>query len=131
VTAAVLFIFWPLRIGGDMQEKANSGDYVLCRNMLVLTLCAAVLGAVFYLRAEKKEAGEKIAAYELVWAEETEEGAVEHKWRYFVEGETGRPRKIEKYSRDGTTGEYVLLETVIIDYPLDEEMREVLMEMYR
>lgn len=114
-----------------MQEKASSGDYILCRNMFVLTLCAAALGAAFYLRAEKKKAGEKIAAYELVWAEETEEGAVHHKWRYFVEGKTGRPRKIEKYSKNEADGEYVLRETVIINYPPDEEMREVIRKMYR
>ncbi len=114
-----------------MQEKASSGDYALCRNMFVLTLCAAVLGAGFYLQAEKKEAGEKITAYELAWAEETEGGAVYHKWRYFVEGKTGRPRKIEKYSKNEADGEYVLRETVIIDYPLDEEMREMIKEIYR
>ena len=114
-----------------MQEKAKRGDYILCRNMFVLTLCAAVLGAAFYFRAEKKKAGEKIAAYELAWAEETEEGAVYHRWRYFVEGRTGRPRKIEKYSKNEANGEYVLRQTVIVDYPPDEEMRKAIKDMDR
>ena len=112
-----------------MKEKAMNEDERLCRNMAVLTLCAAVLGLVFYCRMElKKASGEgkkKVLEYELAWPDEEDGRAVVRKERYFLDEETGQPWKIEKYLSDGWGEEYVLEKTVIIDRATEEEGMDI------
>jgi hypothetical protein len=107
-----------------MKEKAMNEDR-LCRNMAMLMLCAAVLGLFFYCRMELRKArGEdrkKILEYELAWPDEKDGREVVRKERYFLDEETGRTWKIEKYLSDGWGEEYVLEKTVIIDRTTDEE----------
>jgi len=121
-----------------MKEKARSGVYILRRSILMLISCAAIFTAAFYcgwlagkipINYDCRKGA--IAVYELVWPEETEAGTVSHKWRYSVERKTHQPRRIEKFLRDDPNGEYTLQETLIIEYPLTEEMRKILRDIYR
>ena len=118
-----------------------------------LTLCAAVLGVAFYLvakngsptpdynirgqagnqvgsnrgsllRFERKEKRRKVLVYELGWPDEKDGRAVFRKERYYLDEETGQPRKIEKYFRYEPDGEYVLEGTRIIGESTDEEEAE-------
>ena len=76
------------------------------------------------LRFERKEKRRKVLVYELGWPDEKDGRAVFRKERYYLDEETGQPRKIEKYFRYEPDGEYVLEGTRIIGESTDEEEAE-------
>lgn len=102
-----------------------SKDDILCRNLLVLALCSAALGAGFFCWGEVKKTGgqeeEKVLVYELGWPDTEGGREVFRRERYFLDEETGQPWKIEEYLSDDPNGEYVLEETKIIDKSADEQ----------
>ena len=65
--------------------------------------------------------------YDLTWPDKTDKGdIVFRRWRYFIETKTNLPRKIEKDSRDDPNDNYTLQETLIIEYPSTDEIRQAI-----
>lgn len=66
--------------------------------------------------------------YDLDWSDKDGNEICYHKWRYYLKPNSFEPFKIEKYSK--TTSDpsipYNLIETLIINYPSDEEMKEII-----
>ena len=92
--------------------------------LLILTCLSARRVIVWY---RTRPAG-RIHVYDLTWSEKREEGGdvVYRRWRYFIEAKTNLPRKVEKYSRGDPNDNYVLEETLIVNYPTDEQIRQVI-----
>ncbi len=98
-------------------------------------------GYRYYNRPARKT----IEVYDLTWSDKTDEeeqegdegdegldaGDVEgdvvyRRWRYYIETKTNLPRKIKKYSKRDPNDDYVLEETLVIEYPADDEIRQVI-----
>ena len=87
-------------------------------------------GYRYYNRPARKP----IEVYDLTWSDKTDEDdvgldegdVVYRRWRYYIETKTNLPRKIKKYSKRDPNDDYVLEETLVIEYPADDEIRQVI-----
>lgn len=101
------------------------GKFYVC--LFVIAVCMALLTEARYYRHYKWVKNNDIVVYDLTWPDEEDDGSVVfRKWRYFIETKTKLPRKIEKYSKYEPNGEYALQETLIVNYPTDEQIRQVI-----
>lgn len=71
-------------------------------------------------------------AYELNWiAKSTDSPLVLHKkWRVFAEDRTGLPKRIEWYSKTGPEGDYGFEKFVIITYPGENEIQDIIRDIF-
>ena len=60
--------------------------------------------------------------YDLTWTDQ-DGGAQVHRWRYFVDGRTSLPSKIEFYTREFSSPDYSLSRYVLVSYPTQEEVQ--------
>jgi hypothetical protein len=71
-------------------------------------------------------------AYDLTWmAKSTIPGAVVYKkWRVFAENHTNLPKRIEWYSKSGSEDEYGFDKFVVVAYPSDEEIQNIIRNIF-
>jgi hypothetical protein len=71
-------------------------------------------------------------AYELRWIEKSTDSRVVlyRKWRVFAENRTNLPKRIEWYSKTGTEDDYGFEKFVIIVYPNEDEIQEVIRNIF-
>jgi len=80
------------------------------------------------------------AVYELVWEENgtpsnasqggSPSGRISHrKWRVFVDVDTHLPKRTESYIKTGADSEYKLEKYVLVTYPSEEEIREIVADI--
>jgi len=78
-------------------------------------------------RYYNRHARKPIEVCELTWPDRTDvNNIVYRRWRYYIETKTNLPRKIEKYSRCDPNDSFTLEETLVIEYPTDEQIRQVI-----
>jgi hypothetical protein len=67
------------------------------------------------------------AVYELVWQEQetASEGISQRKWRVFVDVKTHLPKRTESYVKVGSESEHKLEKYVLVTYPSEEEIGEI------
>ena len=121
-------IFESIKELAAMKIKSLFSRYrwVICFVLLILACLAARYVIVWY----RTRPPNNVRVYDLTWADRTggDKGGdvVYRRWRYFVETKTNLLRKIEKYSKLDLSGDYTLEETLVISYPTDDEIREVI-----
>jgi hypothetical protein len=71
-------------------------------------------------------------AYDLTWtAKRTGPQAIVYrKWRIFTEDHTGLPRRIEWYSKAVSENEYVFDKFVVIAYPSEDEIQDIIRNIF-
>jgi hypothetical protein len=71
-------------------------------------------------------------AYDLTWiAKSTDSQAVVHKkWRVFAEDRTNLPKRIEWYSKSRTEDEYGFEKFVVIAYPSEDEIKNIIRNIF-
>ena len=71
-------------------------------------------------------------AYDLTWiAKSTDSQAVVHKkWRVFAEDHTNLPKRIEWYSKSRTEDEYGFEKFVVIAYPSEDEIKNIIRNIF-
>jgi hypothetical protein len=67
------------------------------------------------------------AVYDLVWVQQDaiSEGGAYRKWRVFVDAKTHLPRRAESYAKSESEKEYVLEYFVMITYPSEREIQDI------
>ena len=61
------------------------------------------------------------------WPDETDaNNIVYRRWRYFLKPRSYLPLKVEKYSKLDPNDNYVLEEILVVEYPSDDEIRQVI-----
>lgn len=67
------------------------------------------------------------AVYDLTWQPQDAPagGTIHRKWRVFVDSKTHLPGKTEFYSKSGSQAEYELESYVIVTYPTESEIRDL------
>jgi hypothetical protein len=70
--------------------------------------------------------------YELVWTQQgtTSEVVLYRKWRVFVDSRTNLPKRAELYARSGPEQEYKLESFVIITYPSESEIKDIVKNIF-
>ncbi len=95
--------------------------------VLAILVFSGLLSAVRYYRHCKRVKNDPISVYDLTWADRTDaDNVVYRRWRYYIETKTNLPRKIKKYSRLDPNDRYVLEETLVIEYPTDDQVRQAI-----
>ena len=115
--------------------KSLFGRYrrVVCFALLILACLTARYVIVWY----KTRPPNRIHVYDLTWSDKTgeaeageegnEEGdVVYHRWRYYLEPGSYRPLKVEKHSRGNPNDNFILEETLVIEYPTEDEIGQVI-----
>ena len=92
--------------------------------VLAMLLCAALL---IRFRYYKRSGRKPVEVYDLTWLDKSDKDNIMYRrWRYFIESKTNLPRRIEKYSKADANENYTLEETLVIGYPTDDEIRQVI-----
>lgn len=74
---------------------------------------------------------EAVEVYDLTWTEEMPNSpTVIRKWRYFVNGQTGLPQKVELYRKSVNDYEYDLRSLRSVEYPTNKQIQEVADEVF-
>jgi hypothetical protein len=70
--------------------------------------------------------------YELVWTQQgtTSEVVLYRKWRIFVDSRTNLPKRAESYIRSGPEQEYKLESFVVITYPSESEIQDIVRNIF-
>ena len=70
--------------------------------------------------------------YELLWTQQgtTSEVVLDRKWRVFVDTRTNLPKKTESYTRSGSEQEYKLESFVIVTYPSESEIQDIIRNIF-
>lgn len=77
------------------------------------------------------EAAGDIETYDLTWTDKAYDGSlVFKKWRVFVDLKTNLPQKTKFYDKLSADGEYALKSVMVVEYPSDSEMQEVIKESF-
>ena len=80
-------------------------------------------GYRYYNRPARKP----VEVYELTWPDRANvNNIVYRRWRYYFKSFSDVPSKVEKYSRADPNDSYTLEETLVIEYPADEQIRQVI-----
>ena len=91
--------------------------------LLILACLTARYVIVWY----KTRPPNHVRIYDLTWSDiEYPNNTVYHRWRYYLKPSSYLPSRVEKYSRADPNDDYVLEETLLIDYPTDEQIRQVI-----
>lgn len=61
--------------------------------------------------------------YDLTWM--ASEGGIQRKWRVFADARSHLPRRTELYAKSGAEAEYELKSFVVVTYPSESEIQEV------
>jgi hypothetical protein len=61
--------------------------------------------------------------YDLTWTPAA--GVTERKWRVFADARSHLPRRTESYSRSDSEAEYELESFVVVTYPSEDEIQEM------
>ena len=71
-------------------------------------------------------------AYELTWIAKrtTPEAVIHRKWRVFTEDRTNLPRRIEWYSKSGPEDKYRFEKFVVIGYPSEGEIKNIIRNIF-
>jgi len=71
-------------------------------------------------------------AYDLNWINKSTDFQVvlHKKWRVFAEDRTGLPKRIEWYSKAGTEDEYGFEKYVVIEYPSEDEIQDIIRDIF-
>ena len=71
-------------------------------------------------------------AYDLNWIDKSTDSQVvlHKKWRVFAEDRTGLPKRIEWYSKAGSEDEYGFEKFVIISYPTEDEIQDIIRDVF-
>ncbi|MFC1677856.1 hypothetical protein ACFL3G_12455 [Planctomycetota bacterium] len=65
--------------------------------------------------------------YDLTWPDRTDANSIVYRrWRYYFKANTNLPHRIEKYYRIDPNNSYILEEILVITYPTDEEIQQVI-----
>jgi hypothetical protein len=95
--------------------------------ILLVGVCLDVLAAVRYYRNYKWAKNHPIQVYEKIRPDETDRNNIVYcKWRLFIDKKTHLPVRIEKYIKRAADANYTLLETQVITYPTDEEVKKAI-----
>ena len=127
VIAAVLFFFCAPQKGVDMKAKEKHiftrYRWIICFILLILACLTLRHIIVWY----KTRPPNHIHIYDLTWPDRTDaNNIVYRRWRYYLEPGSYRPLKVEKYSRDDPNDSFTLEETLVISYPTEDEIRQVI-----
>lgn len=76
---------------------------------------------------EAASAGTEV--YDLTWTDQ-DGGTQVHRWRYFVDGRTSLPSKIEFYTREFSSPGYSLSRYVLVSYPTQEEVQTLAVSVF-
>ena len=70
--------------------------------------------------------------YELVWTQQgtISEVVLDRKWRIFVDARTNLPKRAESYIRSGPEQEYKLESFVVITYPSESEIQDIVRNIF-
>ena len=98
------------------------------RRDIYIVLAGLVFVCLAYIgRQYRQRAANRIQVYDLTWPDETDKNNIVYRrWRYFIEPRSCLPVRIEKYSKRDPNDNYTLLETLVITYPSDEEILQVI-----
>ena len=71
-------------------------------------------------------------AYDLTWTAKSigPQAIMYRKWRVFAEDNTVLPRRIEWYSKAGSEDEYVCEKFVVITYPSEDEIQDIIRNIF-
>jgi hypothetical protein len=71
-------------------------------------------------------------AYDLTWTAKSTgpQAIVYRKWRVFTEDHTGLPKRIEWYSKAVSDDEYVFEKFVVIAYPSEDEIQDIIRNIF-
>ncbi len=101
-------------------SRYHRAVYIVLTALLCISFCIILL---YYMNIGQGG----IEVYDLAWPDRTDEGhRVFRRWRYFIEAKTNLPRKVEKYYKLAPEDDYILEETLIVDYPSADEIRSVI-----
>lgn len=108
-----------------MGLKSRLAGY--CRPLYIVLAVLLCLSFWIILTYCTKAGQDSIKVYDLTWTYKTGEGSeVFRKWRYFIESKTNLPRKVQKYHKLAPEDDYILEETLRVDYPSADEIRLVI-----
>jgi len=97
------------------------------RDIYIILATLVLVCLAFIVRQYRQRAANRIQVYDLTWPDETDKNNIVYRrWRYFIEPRTCLPVRIEKYSKRDPNDNYTLLETLVITYPSDEEILQVI-----
>lgn len=83
--------------------------------------------AQWHRLADASDAPNNVEVYDLLWVEKRYSGpSASNKWRMYIDPETKLPRRTEFYQMLPGEQEYVLKSSKVIDYPADDETKEML-----
>ena len=92
--------------------------------VLLILVCSAGRCVIVWYKSRPPD---NVHVYDLTWADRADaNNIVYRRWRYFLKPCSYQPFKIEKYSRGDPNDDYVLEETLVIGYPDEEQIREVM-----
>ena len=94
--------------------------------LLILACLAARYVIVWY----KSRPLDHIGVYDLTWPDRADPNDIVYRrWRYFLKPRSYQPFKIEKYSKHDPNDSYTLEETLVIKYPTDEQIQQVIKDV--
>lgn len=115
-----------------MQQR--SAKYLRPNSRYRRVVCIVLAGLMFlclaYIaRLYRQRAASRTQVYDLTWLDKTHENNIVYRrWRHFIEPRSRLPLRIEKYYKQGLNDNYTLLETLVIEYTSDDEIRQVISE---
>ena len=98
-----------------------------CWVMFYVSLILLCLIARYVIVWYKTRPPNRVHVYDLTWPDRTDaNNVVYRRWRYFLKPRSYLPLKVEKYSKRDPNDDYTLKETLVITYPSDDEIRQVI-----
>ncbi len=86
----------------------------------LILLCFAAIYAIAWNRKNQT------SIYYLAWQDSTDaNNVVHHMWWYYLKPSSNLPYRIDKYSRVDPNDSYTLQEYSLIDYPTDDQVRQI------
>ena len=115
--------FMERAIVANSRNMFNRYRWVIFYVLLTLVSLAGRYVIVWY----KTRPPNHIRIHDLTWTDrEDANNIVYRRWRYFLKPRSYLPLKIEKYSRSDPNDSYTLKETLVIEYPATEKIRQVI-----